>query len=198
MNVLLRVSNFKSIEELELELAPLTILIGPPASGKSNILDSIALAGYFNRILLLNEEYGNVVSNLEPITVIARFNWPIELFRQYDLTEKISIEITTGSEEVKLSLWFEQSKLNIELNQIALPWDLTGGSEKSIQNTKSALERAIKGRLLTESRLYSYDRYGLASFDTASGNVKFLSCLRGLSYPRDYPKKYTERTWEKC
>jgi len=74
VNVLLRVSNFKSIEELELELAPLTILIGPPASGKSNILDSIALAGYFNRILLLNKEYGNVVSNLEPITVMARFN----------------------------------------------------------------------------------------------------------------------------
>jgi predicted ATPase len=31
--------NFRSIENLELELAPLTVLVGPNASGKSNIVD---------------------------------------------------------------------------------------------------------------------------------------------------------------
>ena len=31
--------NFRSIESLELELAPLTVLVGPNASGKSNIVD---------------------------------------------------------------------------------------------------------------------------------------------------------------
>jgi len=45
-----RAKNFKSIGELELELAPLTILVGPPGGGKSNILDAIALAGYFAEV----------------------------------------------------------------------------------------------------------------------------------------------------
>jgi len=47
----IKIKNFKSIRNAELELAPLTILIGPPASGKSNILDSIGLLGYFHRFL---------------------------------------------------------------------------------------------------------------------------------------------------
>jgi Uncharacterized conserved protein len=37
------VKNFKCIKELELELAPLTILVGPNGSGKSSILEAIAL-----------------------------------------------------------------------------------------------------------------------------------------------------------
>ena len=31
--------NFKSIRELDLELGPLTVLVGSNASGKSNVLD---------------------------------------------------------------------------------------------------------------------------------------------------------------
>ena len=34
--------NFKSIRELDLELGPLTVLVGPNASGKSNVLDVLS------------------------------------------------------------------------------------------------------------------------------------------------------------
>ena len=34
-----RARNFKSIREFDLELSPLTVLVGPNASGKSNVLD---------------------------------------------------------------------------------------------------------------------------------------------------------------
>lgn len=37
------IKNFKSIKNLEIELAPLTILIGPNGSGKTSILEAIAL-----------------------------------------------------------------------------------------------------------------------------------------------------------
>jgi len=70
---LFRVSNFRSIENAEFKLAPLTILIGPPASSKSNILDVLAFAGYFNRILLLDKEYENNASKLEPPQLVLRF-----------------------------------------------------------------------------------------------------------------------------
>ena len=35
--------NFRSIEYAELELDPLTVLVGPNASGKSNLLDMLGL-----------------------------------------------------------------------------------------------------------------------------------------------------------
>lgn len=37
----MRVKNFRSIRNLDMELGPLTVLVGPNASGKSNILDAL-------------------------------------------------------------------------------------------------------------------------------------------------------------
>ena len=37
----LRVKNFRSIRDVDVELEPLTILVGPNASGKSNVLDAL-------------------------------------------------------------------------------------------------------------------------------------------------------------
>lgn len=37
----IRIKNFRSIGEIDLELSPLTVLVGPNASGKSNILDAL-------------------------------------------------------------------------------------------------------------------------------------------------------------
>jgi predicted ATPase len=39
------IRNFKSIERLDLELAPLTILVGANGSGKTSILEAVALMG---------------------------------------------------------------------------------------------------------------------------------------------------------
>jgi len=45
-----KIGNFKSIEELELQLAPLTIFVGPNASGKSNVLENIAILAQTTRL----------------------------------------------------------------------------------------------------------------------------------------------------
>jgi predicted ATPase len=39
----LEIQGFRSIEQLQLDMAPLTVLIGPNGSGKSNLLDAFAL-----------------------------------------------------------------------------------------------------------------------------------------------------------
>lgn len=73
MPIKVRISGFKSIGHVEMELAPLTVLIGPPASGKSNILDALALLGYLSRHFLVDSEYKGQPSLIEPASLPARF-----------------------------------------------------------------------------------------------------------------------------
>jgi len=180
--MLVRIENFKSINRLELELAPLTILVGPPASGKSNILDALALLGYFNRIKLLDKEYDNYASNLESLKLVSRFTNHHELFTNYDLTRKVSVEIQLNAEErFNLSLHFTWGKLNVFLNKVSIPWDLLVRSQSSISKVKDVLNRVAGGSLLPESRLYGYDRYGLATQRCdSSGLCGFNIWLKGL------------------
>ena len=46
--------NFKSIRELDLELGPLTVLVGPNASGKSNVLDVLRFISHALRESLVS------------------------------------------------------------------------------------------------------------------------------------------------
>lgn len=46
-----RISNFKSIKDLEINLSKVNLLIGPPSSGKSNILEALALYGYTYKVV---------------------------------------------------------------------------------------------------------------------------------------------------
>ena len=87
------ISNFKSIGDITFNLKPLTLFIGPPAGGKSNILDALALLGYFNRFILLDKEYGNQAINLEPLSMIVRFDNYLQLFRNHDPTNTVSLSV---------------------------------------------------------------------------------------------------------
>jgi predicted ATPase len=46
----IKIENFKSIKKLDLELAPLTIFVGPNASGKSNVLEAIAILAQTSKL----------------------------------------------------------------------------------------------------------------------------------------------------
>jgi len=99
----LTIENFKSIKKLELIMDDLTILIGPPAGGKSNILDALAIMGYLHRFKVLDREYKNSASNLEPPGLIARFQDLPQLFRYYDLTKTVKLMM---SGDINLSYEF--------------------------------------------------------------------------------------------
>jgi len=162
--VFIRISNFKSVENAEFELAPLTILVGPPASGKSNILDAIAFAGYFNRFLLFDKEYESDVSRLEPIQLVLRFTSLEQLFTGYDLTRRILVELRMGSDEVlSVGLQFREGRSELLVNGVVVPWDLLGFSVSLFTEIRDVLSQVARGGLLPEARLYGYDRYGLAS-----------------------------------
>lgn len=50
----LRVKNFRSLEDVSLELGPLTVLVGPNGSGKSTILDAVVTLARLTRSPLYN------------------------------------------------------------------------------------------------------------------------------------------------
>jgi len=187
--VLFRASNFKSIGNVEFELAPLTILIGPPASGKSNILDALAFAGYFNRIILLKEEYENNASMLEPLMHILRITSLQQLFMWYDLTRKISVDLSmTPGEELSVKLEFVHGRPGLWVNGVVVPWDLTNLPPTPFPEVKNPLSLAAKGKLLVESRLYGYDRYELTSLQCISPTLcSFNMHLKGMQ-SRQAPK----------
>ncbi|MCD6368547.1 MAG: AAA family ATPase [Thermoproteales archaeon] len=171
------IGNFKSIGRVKFNLAPLTILLGPPASGKSNILDAIAAAGYFNRLLFLDKEYDGNALNLERPALIARFDEHQNLFKYHNLSERILIDIANAEARAKLEFFYEGGKFNITLNNINIPWDFKSLPSGSMENVRSALNRAKESKALIEARLYGYDRYGLATIENG-----FHKRLKELGY----------------
>ncbi len=177
------IENFKSLKRIEMVLGDATVLIGPPASGKSNILDAIAFTGYFHRFRVLGEEYGNDVHFLEPLMSIARFSDPRNLFPFYDTDQDIAISVT-GEANVRRVARFEHGSVKVYINDVEVPWNI--GTSPAV--TRIDVIDAVKSaNVLPEARLYSYDRYGLGiqSCDTKSCGFGYL--VSNAVYARQYP-----------
>ncbi len=159
----IKIENFKSIKNAELELAPLTILIGPPASGKSNILDALAFIGYFYRFLQLSNEYDNNTGNLEPLNVVLRIENVEQLFRYQDLSSTINITIEDKQASMLLKVFYEKGEPKIHINDTDILFDFKRYMHLSVSNIINRLNIAskIENKMLIEARVYGYDRYGL-------------------------------------
>jgi hypothetical protein len=149
---------FKSVESVEFELGDLTVLLGPPAAGKSNVLDALSIAGYLHRFRLLDREYENNAANLEPLTLLARFNDIPQLFRYSDLSRPVRIRIS-GDVTLNYEISFTSGSLRIAVNEKPLSWDL----RTLRSDPMSELQSFTKQLPVLETRLYGFDRYGLAS-----------------------------------
>jgi energy-coupling factor transporter ATP-binding protein EcfA2 len=106
------ISHYKSIEKVRMKLGKVTVLLGPPAAGKSNLLEAIALATYFDR-------YAFYVDR-EPLSRLVRTDDVINLFTFYDLTKTVKISINTDKWRRSLRIYFRQG-LRLELNDTEVP-----------------------------------------------------------------------------
>jgi hypothetical protein len=105
------VSNYKSIRKAQMKLGRVTVLLGPPAAGKSNLLEAIALAAYFDRFAL----YGDV----EPLARLVRTDDVRGLSTYYD-AKTVEVSIDGGGWHRSLRIYFQRD-LRLELNGIDVP-----------------------------------------------------------------------------
>jgi predicted ATP-dependent endonuclease of OLD family len=76
----LYIKNFRSIEELDIELQPLCAFIGPNNAGKSNILDALdlVLGETYPTIRAFSERDFRNHDTSQPIEIKATFDGPID------------------------------------------------------------------------------------------------------------------------
>ncbi|HUV80620.1 MAG TPA: AAA family ATPase [Candidatus Bathyarchaeia archaeon] len=145
----IKIENFKSIENLELELAPLTIFVGPNSSGKSNVLESIAILAQTPKLrerivksLLGSLEYGEFVqypsSRDFPIFdfITHKKDWSKFITFEIHVTDKENHEIgyryafQPKDEQVRLAV-FENEKKVVEVERFKIPeWAMYSESSK--------------------------------------------------------------------
>ncbi|MCC6020997.1 MAG: ATP-binding protein [Thermoproteaceae archaeon] len=157
MEVLIR--NFKSVREARIRLGRVTVLLGLPLAGKSNILEATALATYFDQYAY----YGA----LEPLHKLLRAAEVSDLFTFYDITKAIEININAREWGRSLRIYFHGGP-RIELDGIELPLRQTIGGTYCLFKHGTywyALYphefvnklSGLKGRVL--ARLYGFDRF---------------------------------------
>jgi AAA15 family ATPase/GTPase len=121
--VRIRIKGFKSIEEASLDLSRVNVVIGPPESGKSNLLEALSMFTFLGQ--LKNYEDAGIVSrysvgeglwgfsNLQNILrIITRINRITDLFFRF--TEKTA-EIELGGNKIELSYDSKNRKVEISL-----------------------------------------------------------------------------------
>lgn len=164
------IRNYKSIDSLELELSRVTLLIGPPAAGKSNILEAIALAGYPWRLTQENI-YGqpyNIRPTLRPIIRSHSFSEGFEvIFPRYDFTRSVRIALSNDSLATELSIKYEAGGLRIKYCN----YDISNIFIKCLNQVPDQWLKAELPKF--EARLYGFDRYDY---------VKNLRFITGSTY----------------
>jgi len=148
--VRVEVENFKSVGRLELELAPVTILVGPPGAGKSNILDAIELAGYFGRLASGAYPYGNY----EPLAYLIRATGGRRVLTYGSSSKRATVALSPARVAVEVD--YSSGKPAVAVN--GEPLGALG--DASVGKARGPI-RAMGN--LPEARLYGYDRFGLSS-----------------------------------
>jgi hypothetical protein len=148
------ISRYKSIEKAQMKLGRVTVLLGPPAAGKSNLLEAIALATYFDRFAFY--------SDVEPLSKLVRTDGIRGLFQHYG-TKAVEVGID-GDRWHRLLRIYSQRGLRLELNGIDVP---VVPSSRSPHFSYDGIGYEIADRVkllevLGESvaaRLYAFERF---------------------------------------
>lgn len=137
----IHVTNFLSLKKVELPLKPLTVIVGPNASGKSNVLNALSLLNQMmNYEELPSVEYiqdrlwGNKARHIT-------FQLQVEIEKKPVIYE---LELKTASD----NLYFDEKLSVNDVEVISIQrgeggvWDENGTNETKYKSTKLALKSA--------------------------------------------------------
>ena len=85
----LRIQNYKSIKDLHLECGKINVFIGPPNSGKSNILEALEIPSLSYLMPTDKNEFGPETGFLD-CKKFFRVDHARQLFRFYDTSKTIT------------------------------------------------------------------------------------------------------------
>ncbi len=151
------IKNYKSIQELGMPLGKVTVLIGENGSGKSNILESVALASAASDRKLDNEFLAS-----RGIRVSESPEFMRSAFAKKDLTGSIQISAIEDGNQLRWELFndnqyyskwyttphYQETQLIESLKEIV---EKMGSSAISEPSLKDKLETLISGQSLQES-----------------------------------------------
>ena len=118
------INNYKTIDTLQLDIKPVTVLIGPPNTGKSNILEALYLAGIPGKLYMALKEYENAEKTFcerdASIKRILRLTDPLDVFPDYmyekPVTMRAMYENSSVETLVKVEAGIDKLSLNVEIN----------------------------------------------------------------------------------
>jgi predicted ATPase len=148
------VSNYKSIRKAQMKLGRVTVLLGPPAAGKSNLLEAIALATYFDRFALY--------SDVEPLARLVRTDDVRGLSTYYDAAKTVEISLNGGGWRRSIRIYFQKG-LRLELNGVDVP--VVPSSRSPHFSYNGIGYETVKAKLLeilregVAARLYGFERF---------------------------------------
>jgi len=149
------ITNFKSIGKTQIKLGRVTIFLGPPAAGKSNLLEAIALAGYFDRYVFYND--------VEPLSRLARVTDIRYLFGYGAKDIEIKLDAGKWRHLLQISIC---EQLDFDLNGITIPINECHSNCLFTYNGRQygVDMSTVKDLLITHRedilvRLYGFDRF---------------------------------------
>ncbi|MFZ8811809.1 MAG: hypothetical protein ACO2PN_27385, partial [Pyrobaculum sp.] len=154
------ISNYKSIKKVRMKLGRVTVLLGPPFVGKSNLLEGIALATYFDRYVFVDRQ---------PLSKLVRTDKISDLFN--DLAKTVEISISTDEWYRSLRIYFLVDTPYIDLsccskaNYSSVPLreadndDLFMYNKKRYQIQIDQIDALLKHEENVVARLYGFDRF---------------------------------------
>jgi len=111
----LHIRNYKSVQAADLKCNRINILIGKPNTGKSNILETIALMNFFadRYILKFNN---NKTDKKEGVSFIFRISRWSQIFRFEDIMQPVSVNVVTeGDERINVQFRYNDASKRIEV-----------------------------------------------------------------------------------
>jgi len=173
------IRRYKSIKELRLRLRPVTVLVGPPASGKSNLLEALALLGLAGKLVEIKMNYTDlsVFCNTEvDAWHLLRVGDALDVFPMRE-PEATTVKLSVAGESYRAELVLRQVEekprlyaryMRREKGVAVGPLDVDApGTKPGFCDDLEYYADSLQGWSLV-SRLYGFERYGVeAALDRA-------------------------------